>query len=92
MAVEESNTVPLTITLPADVHAELEYLTKLQKQHGAAIPWETVEEMMQEVAVAIADGSRRPGAWERQLLDMIGLTPECEEARHYREQYGEPAE
>ncbi|SIO50454.1 hypothetical protein SAMN05878442_3656 [Vreelandella aquamarina] len=56
MAVEESNTVPLTITLPAAVHAELEYLTKLQKQHGAAIPWGTVEEMMQEVAVAIADG------------------------------------
>ena len=40
MAVEESNTVPLTITLPADVHAELEYLTKLQKQQATRGPVE----------------------------------------------------
>ena len=37
MAVEESNTVPLTITLPAAVHAELEYLTKLSDEEAEAV-------------------------------------------------------
>jgi len=31
------------------------------------------------VLASIADGRRRPGAWERQLLELMGLVAESEE-------------
>jgi len=39
---------------------------------------------------SVADGSRRPGSWERQMLQMMGLVASSDEHSEYREGYGEP--
>lgn len=53
---------------------------------------------MAYVASVTADGSRRPGSWERQLLEMMDLVlvlvlvPDTDEAQQYRSAYGAPSE
>ena len=49
-----------------------------------------LEDLINTVLNSIADGSRRPGAWERQILDMLGLVADCPEHHTYRATYGEP--
>lgn len=74
-----------------NVYRELEYLVALHQQHGAANPMESVEQLVGFVLAAIADGSRRPGSWERQLLDRLGLVADCDAHRQYRGSYGAPS-
>lgn len=83
-------TVPVTLHLSPSLKAELDYLVKLHREHGAVNPQETIESLLEYVASAIADGSRRPGAWERSLLESMGLVPDTESAQVYRSQYGDP--
>ena len=83
-------TVPVTLHLDSAIKAELDYLVKLHREHGAPNPQESVESLLQYVASAVADGSRRPGAWERGLLDSMGLVPDAAETEVYRAQYGAP--
>lgn len=71
---------------------ELEYLIELHQQHGPSTYLETVEQLVGFILASIADGSRRPGAWERQLLYPLGLVANCAEHEHYRERYGKPQE
>lgn len=73
------------------VARELVYLVTLHQQHGAPNPQDSLESLLAYVASAIADGSRRPGSWERQLLEMMGLVPDTEEAHQYRSTYGAPS-
>ena len=72
------------------VAAELQYLVDLHQAHGAITAQKSVEALLAYVASAIADGSRRPGAWERTCLDMMGLVADCDEHHYYRSQYGRP--
>ena len=53
---------------------------------------QSVEDLVGYVLVSVADGSRRPGAWERQMLEMMGLVADCNEHHIYRSQYGKPSE
>ncbi len=80
----------IKIEVQDEVAAELRYLVELHSQYEAANPQESIESLLSYAAEAIADGSRRPGAWERQLLDMMGLTAECPEHETYRSEYGKP--
>ena len=80
----------LTIEVDDGVLAELAYMVKLHKQHGAPNPHESVESLIRYVLSAVADGHRRPGAWERGMLDQMGIVPECDQSHDYRPQYGEP--
>lgn len=48
----------------------------------------SVEALVDYVLGSIADGSRRPGSWERELLEMLGLVADCEEHHQYRARYG----
>jgi hypothetical protein len=80
----------ITLQLGTNTYSELAYLVALQKEHGAPNPYQSVEELLVYVASAIADGARRPGAWERQMLDMMGLVPDTPLAHSYRAQYGAP--
>ena len=71
------------------VYRELQYLVDLQQTHGAPVPQKSVGSLLAYLAAAVADGSRRPGAWERQLIEMTGLLPEdCAELSMYRAEYG----
>lgn len=80
----------LTLNIDECVLSELEYLVQLQQQHGAMSPVQNLDELINTVLISIADGSRRPGAWERQLLDMLGLVADCPEHCTYRSNYGVP--
>lgn len=78
------------IDIDDGVAAELQYLVELHHEHGAANAQHSVEELLAYVASAIADGSRRPGAWERTCLDMMGLVADCDDHHYYRPHYGRP--
>ena len=80
----------LTIHIDENVLNELEYLVHLHQQHGAMSPIQNLNDLINTVLVSIADGSRRPGAWERQLFDMLGLVADCPEHYTYRSTYGAP--
>jgi len=82
----------ITIEIAPEVLAELEYMVELHQQYGAPNPRQSVAEMLKYVTGAIADGSRRPGSWERELLAMMGLVAQCDEHRAYRSSYGKPQE
>lgn len=80
----------LTINIDERVLNELEYLVCLHQQYGAINAVENVDVLINTVLNSIADGSRRPGAWKRQLLDMLGLVADCSEHYTYRSHYGQP--
>lgn len=68
----------MQITIAPDVFQELEYIVRLHREHGAPNPMESVEQLVAFVLASVADGSRRPGSWERQLLEMMGLVAETD--------------
>lgn len=80
----------LTITVSPHVEAELRYMVELCKAHGSPNPIQTVEGLIAYVLASVADGSRRPGSWERQMLEMMGVVAECDEHNTYRKDYGRP--
>jgi hypothetical protein len=80
----------LIIEIDADVRKELEYLVELHARYGAPNPMPSLEALVGYVLAAIADGSRRPGAWERQLLEHMGLVADCDEHHLYRPHGGKP--
>ncbi|WP_211831017.1 hypothetical protein [Kistimonas asteriae] len=80
----------LTISLNPDVLAELEWLVETHQTHGAPTQVGSVEELITHVVSSIADGSRRPGSWERSMLDMMGLISNSPWLEYYRSKYGKP--
>jgi hypothetical protein len=79
-----------TINVDPEIIKELSYMVELQKQHGAPYEYETVDELINYILASVADGSRRPGSWEREMLNMMGLTVDCPEHECYRQAYGKP--
>ena len=67
-------------------------MVELHQNSDASTPFKTVEELVGFVLASIADGSRRPGSWERQLLIPMGLVADCDEHHRYRADYGKPTE
>lgn len=80
----------MKIDIEPSVLAELEYMVKLHQEHGAPAQFDSVERLVGYILASVADGSRRPGAWERQMLDMMGIVADCDEHHVYRSSYGEP--
>lgn len=83
---QHSKTVQITIE-PGTLK-ELAYIVELHKKHGAPNPFDTVEDLVAYVLSAVADGSRRPGAWEREMLEQMGIIANTEEHDIYRQHYG----
>ena len=83
-------TEAITLDIPVPVLAELSYLVSLHQKHGAANPQHSLDELILAVLNAVSDGSRRPGSWERQMLEMMGLVADTPVHRVYRELEGEP--
>lgn len=82
----------VTVNIDQDVYREFEYMVKLHSAHGAPNPHRNVEDLVNYVLSAVADGSRRPGSWERGLLQDMGLVADCDEHNTYRNYYGEQSE
>lgn len=80
-----------TFLLPEGAYKEFLYMIELHKQHGAPNRFETLDDMLNFILYSVADGSRRPGAWERGMLEQMGLIAECPEHHVYRSGYGKPS-
>ena len=74
----------LTIEIHPSVRAELEYMAGLHREYGAPARMESLEELVAYILGVIADGSRRPGSWERELLIPMGLVAETDLHHEYR--------
>ncbi len=82
----------MNIEINEHIVKELNYMIELHQQHGPSTYLKSVEQLVGFILASIADGSRRPGAWERQLLYPMGLVADCVEHECYREDYGKPEE
>ncbi len=82
----------MKIDIDDDFARELQYMIELHQQYGPSTHLESVEQLVGFILMSIADGSRRPGAWERGLLHPMGLVADCDEHECYRECYGRPEE
>lgn len=78
----------MQVVIDPEVLKELEYIVALHRVHGAPNPMESVEQLVNHALASIADGSRRPGAWEREILEKMGLVAECDDHQRYRKHYG----
>lgn len=80
----------ITVTLNPEVLKELVYIVELHKRHGAPNRMNSVQDLIDTILASIADGSRRPGSWERGLLERMGLVADDEHCS-YRPHYGPEA-
>lgn len=80
----------IEVELPSGVASELRYLLDLMEDESWGVAYATIEELCSYVMTTIADGSRRPGSWERQVLESMGLVSERLEHHVYRSDYGPP--
>jgi hypothetical protein len=80
----------ITVTLNPEVLKELAYIVELHKRHGAPNRMNSVQGLIDYILASIADGSRRPGSWERSLLERMGLVAD-DEHYSYRAHYGPKA-
>ena len=78
----------MKIEISDDTARELAYMVELHQTHGAPNPMGSVERLVGFALATVADGSRRPGAWERQMLESMGLVADCAEHHQYRAHYG----
>jgi len=81
---------PITVEVDPEVLRELEYIVELHRKYGAPKQCDSVSDLLEQAARSIATGSRRPGAWERQLIQMMGLIAQCDEHNIYRAHAGKP--
>lgn len=82
----------MQVTIDREVLKEFQYIVDLHRKHGAANPLDSVEDLIAYVLASVADGSRRPGAWERSMLECMGLVAYCDEHEQYRARYGNPTD
>ncbi|WP_043682839.1 MULTISPECIES: hypothetical protein [Burkholderiales] len=82
----------MQITVNSSVLKELEYIVELHRTHSAPNPMDSVAVLIGFVLASVADGSRRPGSWERGMLEQMGLIADCDEHYTYRAQYGNEVE
>ena len=80
----------MKIEIDDSVLEEFRYILELRQQQGTDDAEQTLESLVNQVLYNVADGSRRPGAWERDMLNMMGLVVDCPEHREYRPKYGKP--
>jgi len=80
----------IDVAVSQGVAAELRYLLDLIADTPFGAAPTSVEDLCRYVMTAIADGSRRPGSWERELLASLGLVSERDEHHVYRRDYGPP--
>ena len=78
----------MQIEINDDVAREFEYIVQLHQEHGAPAKMENIEMLINHILTHVANGSRRPGSWERGLLVHLGLVADCDEHHQYRSNFG----
>lgn len=82
----------IELEIDAEIMRELEYIVELHQAHGAPYPQESVQDLIGWILSSVADGSRRPGSWERQMLESMGIVAHGDDHQQYRAGYGRPEE
>lgn len=83
---------PMQVVVEPGVVRELQYVVDLHRRYGADNPYDSMEGLVAYVLAAVADGSRRPEAWERSLLEAMGLVAYCGEHHQDRDTFGAPCD
>ena len=79
----------MKIEIDDDLFSEFKYLAELHGKSGTT--WlNSPEKIIIHVLRSVADGSRRPGSWERGMLTSTGITCDRDEHHVYRAEYGAP--
>lgn len=78
----------IAVDVDDGVMRELELLVAQHREHGAPYRCESVPDLAAWMLTCCADGSRRPGSWERQAIMSMGLVPDTPNAAVYRQEYG----
>lgn len=81
----------ISVQIDAAVYSEFVYMCELAAEHGSGAGYTDPSQLIAYVLSSVADGSRRPGSWERQMLEMMGLVADCDAHYEYRSSYGNPA-
>ncbi|MDD5411283.1 MAG: hypothetical protein PHF31_07700 [Methylobacter sp.] len=81
----------MKIEISDGIYSEIEYLHELIKNGNSGdLSIESPTELINYILSVVADGSRKPGSWERGLLDSMGIVADCSEHHVYRQTYGKP--
>ena len=81
--------IEIEIEIEDSVKSELDYIMKCASK-DSNFYYEDIGIVLSYLARAWADAGRRPGAWERDCFNQLGLIPDCEELSYYRQSYGDP--
>lgn len=86
------NQQPCMIEVDPEILSELQYMVELFNTSGTfcLANVKTVDQLIGYILASVADGSRRPGSWERQLLVTMGLVASSPEHQIPRPHYGRP--
>ncbi len=85
----EKKTGGVSIKIHPSIYSEFELMAELLRKDGGE---QSAEDLIEYVLMSIADGSRRPGAWERGMLEQMGILSEQPEQQEYRSNYGKGGE
>lgn len=80
----------MQIEIDDSVASELAYMVELLRSDSVAVDFLDVEHLVGYILSSVADGSRRPGSWERGMLQSMGLVADCDAHYVYRSRYGRP--
>lgn len=78
----------MKIEIDDGVLGEFEYMLELFVEGGDCLGFQSSEELVNYVLRCVAEGSRRPGSWERQFIEMMGLVAPVGSHHSYRAAYG----
>lgn len=81
----------VSVQIDAAVYSEFVYMCELATENGSCAGYTDPSQLIAYVLSSVADGSRRPGSWERQMLEMMGLVADCDAHYEYRASFGNPA-
>lgn len=79
----------MKIELNPQLASEFQYIFDLLQLSGDDA-FASPEHLINYVLRAIADGSRRPGSWERSVIYQLGIVADHPLHHVYRATYGEP--
>jgi hypothetical protein len=80
----------MKIEIDDSVASELSYMLDLLRSDSHPVDFRDVEHLFGYILSCVADDSRRPGSWERGMLQSMGLVADCDAHYLYRARYGRP--
>lgn len=74
----------MQIHIDDDIFREFDYMLKLHKRSGKPVLADTAEDLIRYALLTIANGSKRPDSWEREVTKRLGLIADHDTHDSYR--------